>query len=242
MNNKITNQSLTVLVPLYNEAECLSKLVEKLNDFLDDAPIAATILFINDGSTDDSQRLIESVAALDFRYHYLKLKGNCGLSTAIKAGIDYCNTSLIGYIDADLQTSPRDFLSLLEFVPEYDLVTGIRVNRNDGIIKRVSSKIANAVRQVLINDGIKDTGCPLKIMKAEYAKAIPFFNGAHRFIPALFLMYGGKVKQIPVQHFARFAGKAKYTLGNRLIKPLVDAIAFRWMKSRHIIYHIEKSA
>ncbi len=74
MNNKITNQSLTVLVPLYNEAECLSKLVEKLNDFLDDAPIAVTILFINDGSTDDSQRLIESVAALDFRYHYLRTK------------------------------------------------------------------------------------------------------------------------------------------------------------------------
>ena len=239
---KFAHQSLTILVPLYNEAECLPKLVEQLNAFLAASPMNTMILFVNDGSTDNSQELIESIAAQDARYHYLKLLSNKGLSTALKAGIDHTKTTLVGYIDADLQTSPMDFLLLLDHIPQFDLAMGIRVNRNDGLVKRISSKVANTVRRLLINDGIADTGCPLKIMKTEIAQAIPFFSGMHRFIPALFQLHGGTVKQIPVRHFPRYAGKAKYNLRNRMIKPFFDMLAFRWMRNRYVHYQIEKSA
>jgi dolichol-phosphate mannosyltransferase len=94
----------------------------------------------------------------------------------------------------------------------------------------------------MIDDGVADTGCPLKIMRTSAVKSVPFFNGMHRFLPALIQLQGGKVKQIPVQHFPRFAGKSKYNLGNRLIKPFVDALAFRWMKNRYIRYKIARTA
>jgi glycosyltransferase involved in cell wall biosynthesis len=239
---KFAHQSFTILIPLYNEAECLTKLVEQLNLFLAVSPVPTVVLFINDGSTDNSQQLIEAIAARDARYHYIKLHTNRGLSSALKAGIDHSKTTLIGYIDADLQTTPMDFLLLLDHIPQFDLSMGIRVNRNDGLVKRISSKVANAVRRLLVNDGIADTGCPLKIMKTEFAQAIPFFTGMHRFIPALIQLQGGKVKQIRVSHFPRYAGKAKYNLGNRLVKPFFDTLAFRWMKKRYIHYQIEKEA
>jgi glycosyltransferase involved in cell wall biosynthesis len=106
---RFTYQSFTILIPLYNEAECLTKLVEQLNVFLAVSPIPTVVLFINDGSTDNSQQLIEAIAARDTRYHYIKLHANRGLSSALKAGIDHSKTTLIGYIDADLQTTPMDF-------------------------------------------------------------------------------------------------------------------------------------
>jgi dolichol-phosphate mannosyltransferase len=232
--------TLTVIVPVYNEAECLSRLVEEMNKFISISPVTTTVLFVNDGSRDNSQEIIEKICTDDPHYHFIKLQSNRGLSAALKAGIDHCNTSLVGYIDADIQTSPTDFLKLLEFIYEYELVTGIRVKRNDQIIKRISSTIANTVRRWLINDGIADTGCPLKVMWTKNARLMPFFTGMHRFIPALIQLQGGKVKQVPVQHFPRFAGKAKYNLRKRMIKPLVDTFAFRWMRSRYIRYQIEK--
>ena len=127
----------------------------------------------------------------------------------------------------------------MNFFPEYDLVNGIRANRKDTVVKKLSSKIANSFRRKMINDGIEDTGCPLKIMKTEYAKRIPFFDGMHRFIPALIQLQGGKVKQIPVTHYPRFAGTAKYHLWNRMKKPFFDTFAFRWMRSRYIQYEIK---
>lgn len=234
--------SLTIIVPVYNEVECIPELKKKIDRFFVHSPIPASVLFVNDGSTDGSQEMIELICARNARYHFIQFEHNQGLSAALKAGFDHCHSTLIGYIDADIQTSPMDFLKLLEFIPQYDLVTGIRAKRKDRIVKRVSSKIANTVRRWLIDDGIADTGCPLKIIKVEYAKAVPFFTGMHRFIPALVQLLGGRVKQVPVQHFPRFAGKAKFNLGNRLTGPFVDALAFRWMKKRYIRYQIAKIA
>lgn len=241
-DHSVENPSLTILVPLYNEAGCLPKLVDELNKFIKASPVETFVYFINDGSTDDSQSIIESVSMRDPHYHYLRFTSNQGLSAALKAGFDHCKTSLVAYMDADLQTTPMDLLKLLPFIPEYDLVTGVRVKRNDRIVKRLSSTIANSVRRLLINDGIADTGCPLKILKTNYAKAIPFFTGMHRFIPALVQLHGGRVKQVPVQHFPRYAGEAKYNLLNRLINPFFDTLAFRWMKKRYIHYQIDKQA
>ncbi|MDO9261366.1 MAG: dolichol-phosphate mannosyltransferase, partial [Flavobacteriaceae bacterium] len=145
---------------------------------------------------------------------------------------------LVGYIDADLQTSPNDFNLLLEHIGENELVNGVRSNRKDSFVKNMSSLIANSIRRAFTNDGMDDTGCPLKIIKTDYAKKIPMFKGLHRFLPAMILLQNGRVKQIPVQHFPRIAGTAKFGLWNRLIGPLLDCFAYWWMKKRYINYQV----
>jgi glycosyltransferase involved in cell wall biosynthesis len=233
------NHRLTIIVPVYNEEESIEQLTTEMDKYLAATNVSTLVLFVNDGSTDNSQAIIEKICAEKAAYQFILLSANHGLSTAVKAGIDSCETELVGYIDSDIQTTPMDFLKYFEFFPEYDMVNGIRANRKDTGVKKLSSKIANAFRRRMINDGIEDTGCPLKIIKTEYAKRIPFFDGMHRFIPALIQLQGGKVKQIPIQHFPRFAGTAKYHLWNRIKKPFFDTMAFRWMRSRYIRYEIK---
>jgi hypothetical protein len=150
-------------------------------------------------------------------------------------------TSLTGYIDADLQTHPQDFDLLLEYVEDYDLVTGVRADRKDAFVKNTSSKIANGIRRAFTKDGMDDTGCPLKIIKTNYAKRIPMFSGLHRFLPAMILLQQGTVKQIPVRHFERIAGTASFGLWNRLLGPLMDCFAYLWMKKKYINYTISKN-
>ena len=163
------------------------------------------------------------------------------MSAAIKAGIDYACSPLVGYIDADLQTAPEDFNLLLKDADDYALVMGIRANRKDTGFKKLQSKIANGFRRMMTNDGVTDTGCPLKIINTTYAKKIPFFTGMHRFLPALILLQQGNIKQIPVRHFPRVAGVSKYHLWNRLVSPFMDCFAYRWMKKRYINYKVDSA-
>jgi glycosyltransferase involved in cell wall biosynthesis len=230
--------TLTILVPVYNEIECLPRFCESMDAFLEQAPIPTQVLFVNDGSTDGSLQQIREICNRKPNYSYISFDRNYGLSTAIKAGIDKAESRYIGYIDSDLQTSPLDFLQYFEYLPTYQMVNGIRAKRKDTVVKKMSSKIANNFRRLMINDNIQDTCCPLKIMDAAYAKRVPFFDGMHRFLPALIQLQGGKVKQLPVQHFERYAGTAKYHLFNRLWGPLNDTFAFRWMRKRYINYNI----
>ncbi|WP_298903148.1 glycosyltransferase [uncultured Psychroserpens sp.] len=232
--------TLTILVPVYNEEDNIARLEIELLEFLKQSIVDAKVLFINDCSTDTSQELIESICLKHTAFNYILFSENKGLSAALKAGFDNVNSSLVGYIDADLQTSPKDFNLLLEHVKNHELVTGIRVNRKDGIIKRWSSKIANRIRRLFTNDGMLDTGCPLKIIKTSYAKNIPMFKGLHRFLPALILLQNGTIKQVPVNHFPRTAGYSKFGLRQRLVSPLIDCFAYLWMKRRAIHYTIEK--
>lgn len=229
---------LTIIVPLYNEAGNLARLAKELSGYLVQAPFKAKVLIVNDGSTDNSALLVEQLCAEHPAFSFIHLKKNSGLSTALKAGIDQVQTKYTGYLDADLQTSPYDFDLLMEHAEGFDLVTGIRVGRKDGIVKRFSSQIANRIRRFVTHDGISDTGCPLKVFRTDTALRIPFFNGMHRFLPALVLLAGGKVKEVPVRHFNRLYGKSSYHLGNRLLGPATDLIAFTWMRKRYIRYEI----
>jgi dolichol-phosphate mannosyltransferase len=229
---------LTIIVPVYNEEENLPRLGRKLADYSRISKAGVRILFVNDGSTDNSPSLIESICQENESFNYIHLNLNKGLSTALKAGIDHIESRYTGYIDADLQTSPADFDKLLEFADQYDLVTGVRQNRKDTLVKKASSSIANSIRRFFTKDGASDTGCPLKIIRTEIAKKIPFFNGMHRFLAALVQMIGGTVKEVSVSHYPRIAGKSKYHLWNRLLGPLVDLWAFCWMKRNYIRYEI----
>ncbi|MDP3352564.1 MAG: glycosyltransferase family 2 protein [Flavobacteriaceae bacterium] len=232
---------LTVIVPIYNEEENLERVEKELTDYLKIASKKTKYLLVNDGSSDRSQEKIEAICQRNNDFTFIQFQKNCGLSAAIKVGFDYCDTELVGYIDADLQTSPNDFNLLLAHIGDNELVTGVRSNRQDSIVKNMSSTIANGIRRAFTNDGMDDTGCPLKIIKTSYAKKIPMFKGLHRFLPAMILLQNGRIKQIPVQHFPRIAGTAKFGLWNRLLGPLMDCFAYLWMKKKYINYQVSNS-
>lgn len=234
------DKELTIVVPVYNEEDNLERVEKELGAYAAAAKIPVKILFVNDGSKDKSQEMIENICSDSTVFNFVSFAENRGLSAAIKAGFDNTDTSLVGYIDSDLQTAPADFDLLLEHIGEFDLVTGVRANRKDSFVKNMSSKIANGIRRAFTKDGMDDTGCPLKIIKTDYAKRIPMFKGLHRFLPAMILLQDGKIKQIPVQHFPRIAGEAKYGLWNRLFGPLMDCFAYVWMKKKYINYSIAK--
>lgn len=236
--NKTANYRLTIIVPVYNEEGNIERLEKELGDFLKVAKVPSCVLFVNDGSKDESGRLLKEVCRAHTDFYYLELAKNGGLSAAMKAGIDHSDSELVGYIDADLQTTPEDFNLLLEHIGEYEMVMGIRTGRKDSFVKNMSSRIANGFRRSMTHDGVEDTGCPLKVLRTDYAKRIPFFTGMHRFLPALIQLQYGKVKQIPVRHFPRIAGKSKYNLRNRLVGPFKDCFAYRWMKKRYINYEV----
>lgn len=232
------SDELTIIVPVFNEEESLPAFCAEMDSFIKISSVPSRVLFINDGSMDNSLTLLREQCRKTTYCRVLSLDKNSGLSVAIKAGFDHCKTTMVGYIDADLQTHPADFLSYFRYFPEYDMVNGIREKRKDSLTKRVSSKLANSYRRLMINDAIQDTCCPLKIIKTSYAQEIPFFIGMHRFLPALVQLQGGKVKQVPISHSPRYAGTSKYHLFNRLVGPFFDTLAFRWMRSRYIRYKL----
>ena len=239
--NKTVNYRLTIVVPVYNEEGNILRLEKELGDFLKKAKVPSCVLFVNDGSKDNSERLLKEICARHTDFYYLGLARNGGLSAAMKAGIDNSDSEFVGYIDADLQTTPEDFNSLLDYIEDYEMVMGIRTGRKDSFVKNMSSKIANGFRRSMTHDGVEDTGCPLKILRTDYAKRIPFFTGMHRFLPALIQLQDGKVKQIPVRHFPRLAGNSKYNLRNRLVGPFKDCFAYRWMKKRYLNYQVAET-
>lgn len=236
--NQTSHYELTIIIPVYNEEDNIYALEERLSVYLPDARCSACVLFVDDGSTDHSRQRIVEACSRHTAFFYLALERNGGLSAALKAGIDFAESPYVGYMDADLQTAPEDFNLLMAHIEDHELVTGIRTQRKDTLLKKLQSRIANAFRRKMTHDGMQDTGCPLKVMRTHCAKRLPLFTGMHRFLPALVLMQGGRVKQVPVHHFPRTAGVSKYHLRNRLIAPFFDCLAYRWMKSRHIDYHV----
>jgi len=232
----------TIIVPVYNEEDNLERVEKELLAYTKIATLPTAVLFVNDGSKDKSQVLIDDICNRNENFDYILFEENRGLSAAIKAGFDTIETEFVGYIDSDLQTAPEDFNLLLEHITEYDLVTGVRANRKDSVVKNMSSTIANGIRRTFTHDGMDDTGCPLKVIKTEYAKRIPMFKGLHRFLPAMILLQKGKIIQIPVQYFPRIAGEAKFGLWNRLLGPLLDCFAYLWMKKKYINYTISKKS
>ncbi len=239
--NRTGKYAFTMIVPIYNEEENISRLEEKLRSFLPHSHYKTAVLFVNDGSTDKSGAHIQEMCARNSDFFYLHLHKNGGLSAALKAGFDNCCSEYVGYMDADMQTDVEDFNLLLPHLSTYAFVTGIRANRKDSYFKNLQSKIANSYRRMMTGDGVTDTGCPLKVMHTSYARRIPMFKGMHRFLPALILLQNGTIQQIPVRHYPRLAGKSKYHLWNRLTGPFIDCFAYRWMKKRTINYQISAS-
>ncbi len=235
------NFELTIIVPVFNEEGNIERLHKELLNYLEISLVRTKVLFINDGSGDGSLQKLREICKNTDSFSYCSFDRNYGLSAALKAGFDYSDTPLTGYLDADLQTSPKDFNILLEHIDQYDLVQGVRQDRQDSFVKNASSLIANKIRRLFTHDGMDDTGCPLKIIRTDIAKRIPMFSGLHRFIPAMVLLQKGRILQAPVRHFPRTAGKSNFNLWNRLLGPLMDCFAYLWMKKKYINYKVAES-
>jgi glycosyltransferase involved in cell wall biosynthesis len=161
---------------------------------------------------------------------------NYGKTAALDAGFHRSAGEIIIEIDADLQQDSQDILTLLPYTDSYDLVCGWRRERQDNLVRKISSLLANFVRNIFTRDGVHDTGCPLKIFRRSALEQLCLFEGLHRFFPALALMHGFTVIEIPVRHYPRIHGVSKFGVGNRLFKSLYDLIAVRWMQSRVLRY------
>ena len=194
------DKKLTIIVPVYNEEDNLKRVEEEMAAYLKKAAVASQVLFVDDGSSDSSLKVIREICDNNTDFKYISFEENRGLSAALKAGFDHTETELLGYIDSDLQTAPDDFDLLLKEIGEYDLVTGVRADRKDSFVKNMSSTIANGIRRAFTHDGMDDTGCPLKVIKTDVAQRIPMFKGLHRFLPAMVLLQNGKVVAVKRIH------------------------------------------
>lgn len=230
----------SIVIPVHNEEKNLPILVNELSGVITKLDGEVEVIFIDDGSNDNSFNILRE---LKKRYKWIKIikfKKRSGQTAAFDAGFKEARGEVIITMDADLQNNPADIFKLLEYYPLYDVISGKRVNRKDSIVKKVSSRIANYIRNKITKENIVDTGCSLKLFKAEYIKRLKLFDGLHRFLPTLCKMEGAKVIEVPVSHRPRKYGKTHYGILNRAFKALIDAFAVRWMKKRFLNYKIEK--
>lgn len=233
------NVELSVVAPVYNEYGNLTPLTEKIIEAISDEVESFEIIYIDDGSVDGSSELLDQLAKKYERlkvYHFIE---NNGQTAAFAAAFEKAEGRLIATLDADLQVDPADIIKLLVKIKDYDLVCGVRIDREDTIIKKISSKIGNGVRNYLTGEEIIDTGCPLKLFRRKVVKDYNLFEGMHRFFPTLAKMKGYSVVEVPVKHYPRHEGKSKYGISNRLWVGLKDTLAVRWMQRRQINYQIK---
>lgn len=231
---------LSIVIPAFNEAENLPVLIEQILSAFTPAPKNWEVLLIDDGSTDGTRNVMMDLKSKHPFIRVLSMDRNHGLSAALDAGFRKASGDVIVSLDADLQNDPADIPRLVEQIPEYDVVIGIRVRRKDSIIKRMSSRIANGIRDVMLQEKWRDTGCTLKAYKRSYLERIKLFHGLHRFLPTLLLMEQARILEMPVNHRPRIHGKSKYHFWNRLTGPLRDLLAVRWMKQRRFTYRVEE--
>jgi|TARA_B100001964_G_C13966919_1_gene480151 dolichol-phosphate mannosyltransferase len=213
----------SIVIPVHNEAENILKLINEINNTLKDEYIYE-IIVVDDKSTDNTLKILsENIKNTSI----IKNINNMGQSFSLHKGIMKSNYKTIVTMDGDGQNNPLDIKKLFLLFNEennLDLIAGIRRNRQDSIIKILSSKLANFIRRLILKDHCVDTGCSLKIFKKNSFLEFPYFDGMHRFIPSLFEGFGFKAKYIEVDHRKRIGGKSKYGTIDRLFKGINDLI------------------
>lgn len=231
----------TLIIPVYNEEENLTLLFDEIQRAMARQGRLWQVLFVDDGSTDNSLTVLRSLAEAHPQARYIAFVANKGQSAAFAAGFKEAEGDLFITLDADLQNDPADIPSMLNLYDQgYDMVIGWRVKRNDDIIRRISSKVANRVRNAISKETVQDTGCSLKVLRASLARELPMFTGMHRFLPTLMKMNGATVAEIKVNHRPRVHGVSKYGVWNRAFAAFYDLLAVRWMQKRHFMYEIKE--
>lgn len=230
----------SVVVPLKNEEENIVELIEELEPVMQRLHKPWEVLCIDDGSTDRTKEILKELCNKKPYLRTIIFDGNFGQSSAFDAGFRNAKGEYIITLDGDRQNDPADIPKLIDAVQTHDLACGTRVNRRDPWIKKITSFLANQVRSRVCRDGVRDTGCSLKIYRASALKKIKMYHGMHRFLPALFQIEGFKVTEVPVNHRERVKGTTKYNFFNRSFNTIADMLAVRWMRQRQLRYKIDK--
>ena len=231
---------LSVVVPVFNEEENIRPLVEEITAALGETPATQPyeIIYVNDGSTDNSLDELRKLQNEVPQLRVLSHAQSCGQSTAVHTGVTAARADWIATLDGDGQNVPADipalFAKAVAAKPEDNLhmVAGWRTQRKDTWLKRVSSKIANAVRSRMLKDDTPDTGCGLKVFRRDTFLQMPYFDHMHRYLPALVKRAGGRSISVPVQHRPRERGVSKYGFHNRLWVGIVDLFGVNWLLRR----------
>jgi dolichol-phosphate mannosyltransferase len=239
-NTSPHNITYSVVIPLKNEEENVRELIEELEPVMNVLNTPWELICIDDGSTDKTSTILTQLALQKKYLRVLTFAKNFGQSSAFDAGFKHARGQYVITLDGDRQNDPHDIPKLLTLIEGSDLVCGQRTKRKDPPGKRIISKLANAVRSTMCKDGIKDTGCSLKVYRSDCLKNIKLFDGMHRFLPALFQMHGYRVKEIPVNHRERKKGQSKYHFFNRSFNTVFDMFAVMWMRRRALKYHLKQ--
>jgi dolichol-phosphate mannosyltransferase len=243
--------SLSIVIPSKDEAGNLPPLVEQVvrafRPLLERPGVghrleAFEVIVVDDGSTDGTRAVLRRLVEAYPEVRPISLAANVGQSAATIAGFRVARGDWVGVLDADLQNPPEDLAKLWDFLPGFDAALGWRTAREDRWSRRVISRLANRVRNFVLGQSIKDTGCSVRIFPREVALRLPAFHGVHRFFGPLLLREGCRVVQVPVGHRPRTRGKSHYHFGNRSIRVVEDLLGVAWLLRRPVRYRVERTS
>ena len=224
---------LSIIIPVYNEADNVESLYHEIMSTLSDQPYQFEVIFVDDGSTDNTASRLMALSKSHANLRIVCHKNNFGQSAALISGAKVARHPILVTLDGDGQNDPADIPSLVNQLHDFStVVLGNRKKRDDNQMRKLSSRVGNGVRRWLLQDDCPDTGCSLKIFPRDAFLALPHFNHLHRFLPALFKRAGFKLVNVPVNHRPRLHGTSKYGVMNRLFVGIHDLIGVRWLIKR----------
>jgi glycosyltransferase involved in cell wall biosynthesis len=233
---------LSVILPVFNEAESLPILWQELSAVLDANWTDVEVIFVDDASTDGSGEWLRDLVGNDARVRYVRLARHAGLTAALDAGYRRARAPILVTLDSDLQSNPADIPTLVAALSGADAAVGSRVRRGDPLVKRWSSKIANGVRNAITREHVRDSACTLRAIRSECRSALLPYDGLHRFVPTLLRMAGHRVVEVPIVHRPRRFGASKFGIRRRAVRGFRDLLVIRWMQLRALRYCVDRDA
>ncbi|MEJ5349515.1 MAG: glycosyltransferase family 2 protein [Desulfosoma sp.] len=237
---------LSIVIPVYNEAENVLHLADELEESLKPSAILWECLWVDDGSTDgtwDKLLVVAGRSSGSFFHRLYALERNAGQSAALWTGFQRCQGQIIATLDGDGQNDPRDIPRLVSLLLEggYDMVQGYRAVRRDSLKRRVASRIANTFRNLITGKSVRDVGCSTRVFRRECVPYLPPFKGLHRFLPTLIMYHGFRIAEAPVNHRPRRRGTTKYGIFDRLWVGLLDLFGVSWLRLRGFRCHVVRT-
>lgn len=223
---------ISIVIPVKNEEQTIPALAAEIDAAFKAQAYAWEVVWIDDGSTDCSRAIMQALPA---PHRWIALDRNHGQSAAFAAGFRAARGTWVGTLDGDGQNDPVDLPRQLARALEsgVDMVNGIRAKRRDSIVRKISSRVGNGVRNWLTGKTVQDVGCSTRVVRRAAVIDLPFFHGMHRFLPTLVQMKGFTIAEIPVNHRPRAGGTSKYGLFNRVFAATRDLFGVRWLKTRN---------
>jgi dolichol-phosphate mannosyltransferase len=235
---------VSIIIPVKDEAESIESLAAELTGVMQRQSWSWECIWVDDGSTDQSLTVLARLSETDPHHRYIAFQRNAGQSAALWVGFQFARGVIFATMDGDGQNDPADLPPLMELVRsgQTDMVNGYRHKRQDNLLRKLASHIANGFRNWLTGKTVRDVGCSTRAFRRECVRSLPQFTGMHRFLPTLVALQGFRLAEAPVNHRPRMQGTSKYTINNRLWVGLVDTCGVLWLRTRAFHYQIKISS